>query len=279
MEITEHAIHMLAEMETSVEIHYRDFTDLAHGFEHVQRVYHLALSLSEQEQADGFIVGMAALLHDLGRTSRGPTRSHTARSAKLAKNLLAACDLPSETWYAIQYAILAHGYLHGIEPATLEACVLYDADRLDSLGASGVMRWAMNMKHAHWPEMRTYHPDDPFAVWREPDGQRYLLDRFFTKLLKLQEAMTTTTGRAMAARRIAFLRLYLQELQHELAEGGSGYDMFEEVTYHLLWGKRGEEQEKEHPGEDLQRGRVVDISRLSEEQHSAWSGERCTGAS
>src|SRR5436309_6741365 len=128
----------------------------------------------------------------------------------------------------------------------------------------------MTMKHAHWPEMRTYHPDDPFAVWREPDGQRYLLDRFFTKLLKLQEAMTTTTGRAMAERRIAFLRLYLQELQHELAEGGSGYDISEEVTYHLLWGKRGE---------DFQGGRVVDISRLSEEQHSAWSGERCTGAS
>ena len=112
MEITEHAIHMLAEMARSVEMHCRDFTDLAHGFEHVQRVYHLALSLSEQEQADGFIVGMAALLHDLGRTSRGPTRSHTARSAKLAKNLLAACDLPSETWYAIKHAILAHGYRH-----------------------------------------------------------------------------------------------------------------------------------------------------------------------
>ena len=50
MEITEQAIHMLAEMEASVEVHYRDFTDLAHGFEHVQRVYHLALHLAEQEQ-------------------------------------------------------------------------------------------------------------------------------------------------------------------------------------------------------------------------------------
>jgi uncharacterized protein len=84
MEITEHAIRMLAEVETLVEVHYRDFTDLAHGFEHVQRVYHLALHLAEQEQADGFIVGMSALLHDLGRTTPGPTRSHAARSAKLA---------------------------------------------------------------------------------------------------------------------------------------------------------------------------------------------------
>ena len=269
MDITEHAIHLLAEVERSVQDHYRDFDDLAHGFEHVLRVYHLALHLAEREQADGFIVGMAALLHDLGRTTRGPTRSHTERSAKPAKQLLASYDVPPERQQAILHAIMAHGYRHGIEPATLEARVLYDADRLDSLGASGVMRWAMTMKRGRWPEMRTYHPDDPFALWREPDGQLYLLDRFFTKLLKLQEAMTTTTGRAMAARRIAFLRLYLQELQHELAEGGSGYDMSEEVTYHLLWGKRGEEQEKEQPVEDLQRGRVVDMSRLSEEQHLA----------
>jgi HD superfamily phosphodiesterase len=53
MGITEQEIHLLAEVERSVEYCYHHFTDLAHGFEHVQRVYHLALSLSEQEQADG----------------------------------------------------------------------------------------------------------------------------------------------------------------------------------------------------------------------------------
>ena len=42
--------------------------------------------------------------------------------------------------------------------------------------------------------------------------------------------MTTATGRVMAERRIAFLRLYLQELQHELAEGAYGYDMTGEVS-------------------------------------------------
>src|SRR6266700_6022432 len=270
MEITEQAIHLLAKVATEVQARFADFSDLAHGWEHVHRVYHLALHLAEQEHADGLIVGMAALLHDLGRTTRGPMRSHAQRSAKLAQKLLAPYELPLDTQHAILHAILAHSYRHGVEPATLEARVLYDADRLDSLGASGVMRWAMTAKHGHGPQTRIYHPDDPFALWRDPDGQRYLLDRFFTKLLNLQEAMTTTTGRAMAARRIAFLHLYLQELQYELAEGGSGYDMAEEVTYGLLWRKyRGEEEEKEQPVEDFQHGRVVDMSRLSEEQHLA----------
>jgi uncharacterized protein len=270
MEITEQRIHLLAKVATEVQARFIDFSDLAHGWEHVHRVYHLALYLAEQEHADGFIVGMAALLHDLGRTTRGPTRSHAERSAKLAKKLLASYDLPYKTQYAILHAILAHSYRHGVEPATLEARVLYDADQLDSLGASGVIRWAMTAKHGRWPQTRTYHPDDPFALWRDPDGQRYLLDHFFTKLLKLNEAMKTETGRAMAERRVAFLRRYLQELQQELAEGGYGYDMPDEVTYRLLWDeKRAEEQKQEQPAEDLQRGRVVEIHRIYEEQHSA----------
>ena len=78
-----------------------------------------------------------------------------------------------------------------IEPATIEARVPYDADRLDSLGASGIMRWAMTMKRGRWPEIRTYHPEDPIALWREPDRQRYQLDSFFAKLLKLEETMKT----------------------------------------------------------------------------------------
>jgi hypothetical protein len=97
---------------------------------------------------------------------------------------------------------------------------------------------------------------------------RSMFDRFFTKLLKLQEAMKTPSGRAMAAHRIAFLHLYLQELQHELTIGGSGYDMRTEVVHSLLRRKYGgEEQKEEQQIEDLQRGRVIDMSRLSRKQH------------
>ncbi len=137
MVITEQASYLLAKVATEVQARFTDFSDLAHGWEHVHRVYHLALHLAEQEHADGLIVGMAALLHDLGRTTRDPLRSHAERSVVLTTDLLASFDLPTETRSAIFHAILAHSYRLGIEPATLEARVLYDADRLDSLGASG----------------------------------------------------------------------------------------------------------------------------------------------
>src|SRR5690348_11029645 len=145
MDVSERESRMLAEVFTEVQAHFVDFTDLAHGWEHVYRVYHLSLRIAEQEHADSFIVGMAALLHDLGRTTRDSTRSHAERSAILATELLAPYNLPHDTEQAILHAILAHNYRRGITPETLEARVIYDADRLDSLGASGLMRWAMTV--------------------------------------------------------------------------------------------------------------------------------------
>ena len=95
-----------------------------------------------------------------------------------------------------------------------------------------------------------------------------MLDRFFTKLLKLQEAMKTPSGQAIAAHRIAFLHLYMQELLYELAIRGSGYDMRTEVVHSLLRRKYGgEEQKEEQQIEDLQRGREIDMSRLSRKQY------------
>jgi uncharacterized protein len=230
MEMTERTLSMLAEVSMEVQARFADFTDLAHGWEHVYRVYHLSLRIAEQEHADSFVVGMAALLHDLGRTTRDPKRPHAERSAVLATKLLARYDLPHDTEEAILHAILAHNYRRGITPKTLEARVLYDADRLDSLGASGLMRWAMTIKNNRWSEWKSYHPDDPFAARRAPDEQHYLLDRFFTKLLKVLDVMTTETGRAMAQRRLAFLHLFLQELQQELVEGGySGADLGDRI--------------------------------------------------
>ena len=230
MEISERESSMLAEVFTKVQASFADFTDLAHGWEHVYRVYHLSLSIAEQEHADSFIVGMAALLHDVGRTIQEPKRPHAERSAIFAAELLTQYDLSDETQQAILHAILAHNYRRGITPATLEAKVLYDADRLDSLGASGLMRWAMTVKNKKWSEWKSYDPDDPFAIRRTPDDQHYWLDRFFTKLLSLPEVMTTDTGRAMAQRRLAFLRLFLQELQVELVDGGySGAELGDQI--------------------------------------------------
>jgi len=104
----------------------------------------------------------------------------------------------------------------GIEPRTLEAKIVRDADRLDSLGAIGILRWAITGTIRRTNDTQTYHPDDPFAERHTLDDRRYMLDHFFTKLLKLNNTMSTQTGRALAEQRTAFMHTYLNEFRREL---------------------------------------------------------------
>jgi uncharacterized protein len=208
---------VMAQIYAQVRQRFAGIDDLAHGWEHVNRVYQLALSIAEREGADRFIVGMAALLHDLGRTAEheGEQQVHHADlSVSLATSLLTDYHVPAEKQEAILHAIVAHSFSRGIEPRTLEARVVRDADRLDGLGAIGIMRWAVTGAMHHTPA--SYHPDDPFAREHVPDDKRYMLDHFYSKLLKLGETMATDTGRFLAERRTAFVQTYLYEFSREL---------------------------------------------------------------
>ncbi|MBX5459423.1 MAG: HD domain-containing protein [Thermogemmatispora sp.] len=201
--------------------------DLAHGWDHIERVYRLAVAIAQREGADQFVVGMAALLHDLGRVATESERDgkmsaaqeqrhHADLSHDLAAEVLAAHGVPTAEREAILHAVLAHSFSRGIEPRTLEARVVRDADRLDGLGAIGIMRWAITGTLRAAAETRPYDPADPFAEQHAPDDRRYLLDHFYTKLLRMGETMGTATGQALAQERLAFMRRYLEEFRREL---------------------------------------------------------------
>ena len=199
-----------------MQLRYVGFDDPAHGWEHIERVYRLALFVAEQENADAFIVGMAALMHDIGHPSTDKLLHHADLSMSMANELLLAYDVSADTREAILHAIAAHSFSLGIEARTLEAKVVRDADRLDSLGAIGILRWAITGAVRRTGETQTYHPDDPFAEWHTLDDRSYMLDHFFTKLLKLDGTMSTQTGRVLAQQRVAFMRAYLGEFRREL---------------------------------------------------------------
>ena len=207
---------ILSYVYTEMRQRYVGFDDPAHGWEHIERVYKLALYIAEQENADFFIVGMAALMHDLGHLSSDTSLHHADLSMSMAGELLLAYNVSSDTREAILHAIAAHSFSLDIEPRTLEARVVRDADRLDSLGAIGILRWAITGVVRRTGETQSYHPEDPFAAWHSLDDRRYMLDHFFTKLLKLDGTMATQTGRALARERTAFMHAYLDAFRKEL---------------------------------------------------------------
>src|SRR5512137_3084466 len=118
-------------------------TDAVHDFSHIERVYRMAERLAQTEGADLEIVRAAALLHDADGTTPGSDSrlEHHLRSAEIAARVLQDEGWPADRIKAVQHCIRAHRYRDDREPpATIEAKCLFDADKLDVLGAIGAVR-------------------------------------------------------------------------------------------------------------------------------------------
>lgn len=189
--------------------------DAAHELEHVRRVVANARRLAAAEGARAEIVMPAAWLHDCVAVPKGSPRRHQASrlAADEAGRFLRAAGYPAEWISEIEHAIEAHSFAAGIEPRTLEARVVQDADRLDALGAVGLARCMMLGGAAG---RAFYDHRDPFARHRAPDDTAYVIDHFFVKLLHLEERMSTATGRREATDRVEYLRRFLERLESEI---------------------------------------------------------------
>ncbi len=120
--------------------------DAAHDFDHVRRVTHLARAIARAEGAHEAVVCTAALLHDVpahfpeGDAANARAEHHMA-AASFAQEYLTARGVPAAHVANVVHCIEAHRFRDASRmPATLEAQCLYDADKLDSMGAIGVAR-------------------------------------------------------------------------------------------------------------------------------------------
>lgn len=190
--------------------------DPAHDLTHALRVCRTAMAIAEAEGADPTIVALAALLHDAASGPKNQGRDEAEeRVLETVEPLLKRWGYPEEVVEGVLRAVEVHSYSKGIDPATPEARVLQDADRLDAIGAIGIARVFLTGGALGRP---LYNPDDPFCRGREPDDGEWNLDHFFSKLLKLEEGMKTEAGERLARRRGAFLRRYLSELEEEISK-------------------------------------------------------------
>lgn len=132
---------------------------------------------------------------------------------KIAEKLLGECRYPEEKASQILYAIRVHRFSQHRTPGTLEAKILQDADRIDISGAIGV---AMAFAYGGAKNMELYDTADPLAKNRELDDDRYVLDHFQKKLLKLGETIHTETGRQLVKRRQKYLASFVTQFIREI---------------------------------------------------------------
>jgi uncharacterized protein len=190
--------------------------DPAHDTAHLLRVALWTLRLGGDgiDPREGIA---AALLHDAVRVPKdSPDRARASeRAAAHARERLPALGFAAAATERVADAVRDHSFSRGAVPATALGRALQDADRLEALGAIGLLRCVstgVRMGGAWFDDA------DPFARARPLDDVRYSVDHFFTKLLGLPATMRTDAGRAEAQRRAALLRAFLDALAGELGE-------------------------------------------------------------
>lgn len=182
----------------------------SHDWQHTLRVCRLCERIGPCEGADMFVLRAAALLHDIGRRYQDESCGricHARRGAELAAGLLSELDVDHDSRRNIIHCIRTHRFRDGLAPETIEAKVLFDADKLDAIGAVGVARAYMFAgEHGaclHNPDIDV-RKASPYSA--DDTGYR----EYLVKLSRIKQRMLTESGRRLAAGRHAFMKAFFK---------------------------------------------------------------------
>lgn len=195
--------------------------ELAHDASHIARVYRWALRLAAEGGADVDCAGAMALVHDLAFIPKdSPDRALGGeRSALLAGVVLQAAGYAEGEVNAIAEAVRTSSWSRGLAPTNALGVVLQDADRIDAIGAVGLMRTFACGQFMSSPARpgHFYHPDDPCALsGRVVDDRTYAVDHCYAKLLRLAAGMRLPSAQAEAKRRHAAMESFLAQLRDDI---------------------------------------------------------------
>lgn len=198
------------------EKYYRG-AESAHDFTHVLRVTAMAEYLARAEGADPEIVRAAALLHDIARLDEDRTGQgdHAEVAAQRAREILIERGVSVQQADAVAHAIAAHRFRGSVHPQTLEAKVLFDADKLDSIGAIGVARAyaiAGALNQPLWSEIEP----DATATRDQHNSTHSPYAEFIVKLGRIHELIHTKTAKRIAEERHRFMSQFFERLGSEM---------------------------------------------------------------
>lgn len=192
-----------------------DFSD-GHDFDHTCRVVAHALELCDQiPQADRQIVHLAALLHDVARPEEARSNGavdHAAQGAVVARSFLMANSYPHEKLERVVRCIAEHRFRSGNQPSSIEAQILFDADKLDSLGAVGIAR---SFFFAARVGARIHNSAQDALAGMPYSCQDTAYREYLVKLSKLPDRMFTIQAKLKARNLKIFMQHFFEQLNSE----------------------------------------------------------------
>ena len=200
-----------------------------HDLDHVRRVEKIALELAEGMDLDMVVLRSSVILHDIARVieDEDPTRkvNHAELGAKMARGILIELGYPEDTVSAIVHSIRTHRFRGKVKAESLEAQVLFDADKLDVLGAIGIARSFMIAGQMGEPMYRDIGLEEYISENLsngDPDG--IILDfnkhasnlEFEIKFRRIPSKLYTERAKHFAEEKIGFMETFYSRLGREV---------------------------------------------------------------
>ncbi|NCN87197.1 HD domain-containing protein [archaeon] len=198
------------------EIKYLMGESGCHDWEHVIRVYNLAKHIGEKEGCDMEILELSAILHDVGRSEESRTKGelcHAQVGAVIAEGILQNYQISSEKIEKIKHCILTHRKRKGLEPESKEAKVLFDADKLDSLGAIGIGRLFF-FACEHGAKVHN-SPDVDIENTESYTKEDTAYREYYHNLKNLKDRFYTEEGKKIAKERLEFMKEFFERINSE----------------------------------------------------------------
>jgi uncharacterized protein len=194
-------------------------TDSAHDREHVYRVLNYALGIEQYENGVSIdVLTIACLLHDIGREAQfaDPSVCHAVFGAEKAYCWLTANGYEGDFADAVKSCIQTHRFRSDDPPQSIEAKILFDADKLDVCGAIGTARTIFYQAHTSQP---LYSIDGHGRVLDGAnDAEQSFCKEYKYKLEKMYDKFYTKRGSELAAKRKAAAEGFYISLLSEARE-------------------------------------------------------------
>ena len=191
-----------------------------HDFEHTMRVLHNARKLAAKlPECDLHVVELGALLHDIARPEELAAQGrlcHAEKGAELAPEVLRACGVTDETLIErVKQCVRRHRFRDEMHPESLEEMIVFDADKLDSIGAVGIGR-AFHFAGREGARLHNTAEEamNSAAYSREDSAYR----EYLVKLRHIHERMMTAPGKLMAENLTRFMDDFFDQLNREVAD-------------------------------------------------------------
>jgi len=195
-----------------------------HDWYHTMRVWAIAqkIALNETRSVNLEILELAVYLHDCARQEEDDSNGsvdHALLGSKKAKKLLQNLKYSEKTINGVSHCIESHRFRKNKkdqQPSSIEAEILFDADKLDSIGATGVARAFLYAGENGYQLYRDL-PQGYNGASRDKNPDIHTANiEYEVKLKYIEKLLLTEEGKKIAKERNQFMKNFFDRLEEEI---------------------------------------------------------------